>query len=85
MLQRISELADNLILTRFTDNPRSTDPEELCPMVPSTWNGSLVVDADPLSACQTAVNEATAGSTIVLCGSFFLAAETRQWFANLMQ
>ena len=82
MLQRISELADNLILTRFIGNPRFADPENLRPLISASWCGNLMVDSDPLSACRTAVENAVLGSTIVLCGSFFLVAETQQWFAS---
>ena len=82
MIQQITGLADTLMLTRFTGNPRFTDPEKLRPLVPSTWRGDLRLDCDPLSACRAVVKQAKPGTTIVVCGSFFLAAETRLWFAQ---
>ncbi|KAA1261677.1 Folylpolyglutamate synthase [Rubripirellula obstinata] len=81
MIRRITKLADTLVLTQFTSNPRFTDPESLRNYIPTSWQGTLMVEPDPLTACRIAVEKATPGSTIVLCGSFFLAAETRQWFA----
>jgi dihydrofolate synthase/folylpolyglutamate synthase len=82
MIVRIAGLASSLILTRFTGNPRFTNPESLRSTVPADWPGSLTVEPDPIAACRLAVRESTAGSTIVVCGSFFLAAETRPWFAE---
>lgn len=82
MLNRITMLANTLVLTQFTGNPRFTDPESLRQFVPESWSGTLIVDPDPLSACRVALKKTPAGSTLVLCGSFFLAAETRAWFAK---
>lgn len=80
MITRISALATSLILTRFTGNPRFTDPESLRLMVPAEWRGMLTVQPDPIAACRLAVQTSVAGSTIVVCGSFFLAAEIQPWF-----
>ncbi len=82
MVRCITKIADTLVLTQFTSNPRFTDPESLRQCIPASWRGHLMIEKDPLAACQLAVAKAKAGSTIVLCGSFFLVAETRQWFAD---
>ena len=82
MIRQISALADTLVLTRFTGNPRFTDPEKLRSHVPSSWTGPRVIDPDPISACGWAVDHAPVGSAIIVCGSFFLAAETQRWFAD---
>jgi dihydrofolate synthase/folylpolyglutamate synthase len=36
---------------------------------------------DPIEACQRGIEAVTPGGTLVVCGSFFLAAETRKWLA----
>lgn len=82
MLDLLSGMADELVLTRFFGNPRFRPPEELRPLVaPSLAQRTSVVE-DPIQACQAALDAVTPGGTLVVCGSFFLAAETRGWLAD---
>ena len=39
MLQRLSDIADELILTRFHTNPRFVDPKDLLPLLQQGWSG----------------------------------------------
>jgi dihydrofolate synthase/folylpolyglutamate synthase len=36
---------------------------------------------DPIEACEAALASVTPGGALVICGSFFLAAECRGWLA----
>ena len=81
MLSRLAELADHLVLTRFEGNPRYQPPEDLLPMVPDAIRPQTRVVARPIDACALAQQTASPGGVLVVCGSFFLAAETRHWLA----
>jgi dihydrofolate synthase/folylpolyglutamate synthase len=82
MLQSLSELADRLILTRFFGNPRFRPPEQLVPLVPGAVLQQTTLIEDPIAACSEGLRSVTPGGTLVICGSFFLAAETRVWVAD---
>lgn len=82
MLSALSSVADDLVLTRFTSNPRFWPPEDLRPLVPSTITERTLLIESPLDACQAGLEKAAPGGTLVICGSFFLAAETRQWLTT---
>ena len=79
MLERLVEPASDLVLTRFASNPRFRRPSELVPLVPSSFAGQVEVVDEPLAACQAALDRVKPGGVMVICGSFFLAAETREW------
>ncbi len=79
MLIRIATVTDSLILTQFAGNPRFTPTEDLLPLVPQALVESTAIAKDPIDACRLALKSATPGGMIVVCGSFFIAAETRQW------
>jgi dihydrofolate synthase/folylpolyglutamate synthase len=81
MLDLLSEIADELVLTRFFGNPRFQPPEELRPLVPESLAERTSLMEDPIQACQRGLDKVTPGGTLVICGSFFLAAETRHWLA----
>ena len=82
MLQSLSEQADELVLTRFFGNPRYVPPADLKPLVPHAKEAGSRVVEDPIEACRCALESVTPGGTLVVCGSFFLAAETRDWLAS---
>lgn len=87
MLNLIADLAtkvdlQSLCLTRFQGNPRFRPTTELLPLVPSSIADRVVVDDDPIAACQSALAHVHDGGMLVVCGSFFLAAETRHWMAG---
>ncbi|MBB3206988.1 dihydrofolate synthase/folylpolyglutamate synthase [Rhodopirellula rubra] len=46
-----------------------------------TW---FSTEDDPLTACQTAIESAGEDGVVVICGSFFLAAELRPWLSGLV-
>ncbi len=87
MLKRIAELAEridlrSLWLTRFRGNPRFHPTAELLPLVPSSVQSRTHVDEDPIAACELSMATISGGGTLIVCGSFFLAAETRHWMAT---
>ncbi|MGI9470076.1 MAG: bifunctional folylpolyglutamate synthase/dihydrofolate synthase [Rubripirellula sp.] len=79
MLQSLARIADRLLLTRFHGNPRFRDPQELLPLLPAVVAKQTPIIDDPIEACREGLRAAGAGGTLVVCGSFFLAAETRSW------
>ncbi len=81
MLHQLSPLADHLVLTRFAGNPRFRPAAELLDLVPLARAGSVQVVEQPIAACSTALDAVKPGGMLVVCGSFFLAAETREWLA----
>lgn len=82
MLARLAEFANELVLTRFQGNPRFQPPEDLLPMVPEAIRPQTQVVSRPIDACRIAQQLVTPGGVLVVCGSFFLAAETRHWLAE---
>lgn len=81
MLASLADLAAQLILTRFLGNPRFRPPQELKPLVPASMAEQTTLIENPLDACRRGVQSATPGGLLVVCGSFFLAGETRPWLA----
>lgn len=79
MLKRLADVGDEFVLTRFHDNPRYQSPEQLQPLVPASLQNNTSVIHQPIEACQHAISRVSPGGTVVVCGSFFLAAETRIW------
>ncbi|MEM1069703.1 MAG: Mur ligase family protein [Planctomycetota bacterium] len=82
MLNRLAEVSTRLVLTRFLGNPRYRDPEQLRPLVSESIRNQTEVVEDPLRACEIALSSTPPGGTLVVCGSFFLAAECRHWIAQ---
>lgn len=81
MLDLLTDIADELFLTRFLGNPRFRPPAELKPLVPEPLAKNTSVMQDPIEACEAAYCSVTPGGALVICGSFFLAAECRGWLA----
>lgn len=79
MLQSLAEVADRMILTRYHGNPRFRPPSELARLIPDSLRQRFDVVEDSQEACREGLRKATPGGTLVVCGSFFLAGETRQW------
>ncbi len=79
MLDSLAGVAERLILTRYHGNPRFRPPDQMTALVPASHRQSMLVIDDPIEACRHGLQLATPGGTLVVCGSFFLAAETRQW------
>ncbi len=80
MLHALREITDQFVLTRFWRNPRFRPTQELVNLLPESLKSNVAVVEDPIEACKTALTQVTPGGTLVVCGSFFLAAETREWF-----
>ncbi len=79
MLKRLMAISSQLVLTRFLGNPRFRDPALLLPLVPPEFADQTTVVDDPIRACEFALAEMPPGGVLVICGSFFLAAECRHW------
>jgi dihydrofolate synthase / folylpolyglutamate synthase len=80
MLAQLSEQADALILTRYHRNPRYREPAELMRDLPSSGphkDIEVQIIEDPIAAVKAAVARTNDAHLIVVCGSFFLAAEVR--------
>ncbi len=79
MLDRLVSSADELVLTQFQGNPRFTKAADLLPIADKTGCKNVQVIENPIDACRKALESVSPGGTMVVCGSFFLAAETRPW------
>ncbi|TWU44061.1 Folylpolyglutamate synthase [Novipirellula aureliae] len=84
MLGLLSPIADALVLTRYQGNPRYRDPHELFALLPQTIRIKTIVIDEPTAACDKALSLTVDGGVLVVCGSFFLAAETRPWMLAKM-
>lgn len=85
MLNLLSNVADELVLTQFVGNPRFQTTTQLQASVSDSMSTVTVVE-NPVQACQSALDSlkrSPSGGTLVVCGSFFLAAETRDWMKEL--
>ncbi len=83
MLSTLSQIADDLVITQFQGNPRYQPTAALMPLVPESMRSRVEAIDDPIQACRAGLGKAMAGGALVVCGSFFLAAETRTWLAEL--
>ncbi len=83
MLGQLASVADRFVFTRFLGNPRYQTTSELVRLAPHSHAQLSTTIEDPLEACKHALRATPAGGILVVCGSFFLAAETRGWFASL--
>lgn len=82
MLDALATVADQLVLTQFQRNPRYVTTDALLRLVPDPMRSRVTVVSDPIEACKMGLRQATPGGALVVCGSFFLVAETRDWIAN---
>ncbi len=85
MLDLLRRCLNAIVLTRYHGNPRYVPIKTLADLAGKTsvknpasaaW---FTTNDDPLAACQAAVDQAGQGGVVVVCGSFFLAAEVRPW------
>lgn len=83
MLHRLCETADRLILTRYHGNPRYRETTELMAALPPGINATI--EECPATALAIARQDACPAKDhlIVVCGSFFLAAEVRPLLATV--
>jgi len=86
ILNQLQSCFDEIILTRYHRNPRFVPTDELARLATRAGNLPFRVDDDPLHACQAAIDdvssEPNAPGVVVVCGSFFLAAEVRPWLTG---
>ena len=87
MLRQIIPHAETLVLTRFHGNPRFTPTRKLKLLAEAIqqengFQGEILVQEDPVSACRQARRSLSGGGRLVVCGSFFLAAEVGEYFHN---
>ncbi|EMI17201.1 folylpolyglutamate synthase/dihydrofolate synthase [Rhodopirellula maiorica SM1] len=96
MLAALAPMATHLVLTKYSGNPRYREPAEMLAMVPNADRPETNrpdgvphlrthVIADAIDACQRGRELASPGGALVICGSFFLAAEARQWILGLQR
>lgn len=82
MLDLLGDTVTDLVLTRFHGNPRYREPQELQSLILEPLAARTEVIDDPIAACEAALQSTPAGGVLVICGSFFLAAECRHWVQN---
>ncbi len=68
---------ETVVLTRYTDNPRSVPAEELAAFIGATSDRRVHVATTPAAAWECARRLAGSDDQIVITGSFFLIAELR--------
>ncbi|MCA9079863.1 MAG: bifunctional folylpolyglutamate synthase/dihydrofolate synthase [Planctomycetaceae bacterium] len=78
MLRHLIAFADELIVTRYCNNPRAVAPEDLATMARPLASIPISIVADPESALQACLTTADPDDLIVCTGSLFLAAEIRE-------
>lgn len=83
MLAILRGIPGKLILTQYHSNPRYLAAEKLWKLLPEKEKSNASMFDQPLEACEEAFRCAKQDhAIIVVCGSFFLAAETRPWILH---
>ncbi|WP_146409243.1 bifunctional folylpolyglutamate synthase/dihydrofolate synthase [Allorhodopirellula heiligendammensis] len=96
MLDLLRPCLSAVVLTQYHGNPRFVPVQTLAGLAAATVAGSsaspgpfispatawYVMEDDPVVACQTARELAGRDGIVVVCGSFFLAAEVRPWLVT---
>jgi len=77
MLAELCEVADAILLTRYHNNPRFREPQDLMRDLPASRTTIASIQDDPVTAVRESLSRVTGSHLIVVCGSFFLAAEIR--------
>lgn len=86
MLQELCDHCDAITLTRYHGNPRYREPAELMRDLPDEVGSQgkfAIVIEDPIVAVRAAIDRITGPHLVVICGSFFLAAEVRPMLLSL--
>ena len=73
----IASIADRVLATRYLENPRWVPPDDLADALERAGGNEVVRVDDPVEALHRAGDGLSTGDWIVVCGSFFLAAELR--------
>lgn len=83
MLRLLLPKFDQAIVTKYVNNPRAVEPDELRTIAHSIASAATIETApEPLSAWQRARAIAQPNDLICITGSFFLAAELRSRFRD---
>jgi len=77
MFRVLGSFFDEAYLTRYTNNPRSVDADELLRLWEQMSSSPARVYATPAEALETARSEAGSGDLVCVTGSVFLAGEVR--------
>ncbi|QEG01705.1 Folylpolyglutamate synthase [Stieleria maiorica] len=81
MAAELAKIADEVICTRYTTNPRAASADHLLaalvPHCQGRQNLRVRGVVDPQQALREGISSASPGGTLVICGSFFLAGELR--------
>jgi dihydrofolate synthase/folylpolyglutamate synthase len=77
MLARLLPKFDEVLLTRYRNNPRGASPDELARLAAAVDGRPRPLFDDSADAWQSARRQAAPEDLIVIAGSFFLAAELR--------
>lgn len=83
MLRRLCETAGRLVLTRYHGNPRYREPAELMAALPQGRTATIQECPETALAIARQNAQPPDKHLIVICGSFFLAAEVRPLVAGL--
>ena len=78
MLQRLLPGFDEVVFTRYLNNPRAVPPEEIAAIALELTGRQYPIYADPLDAWHDVRARAGADDLICVTGSFFIAAEIRR-------
>ena len=78
MLSRLVDQFDEVILTRYVENPRAVPPEQLAALLAKSSRLPREISPSPADAWDRAVARAGPDDLICVTGSLFLAAEIRQ-------
>jgi dihydrofolate synthase/folylpolyglutamate synthase len=77
MLDRVLGRFEEVVFTRYLNNPRAVPPEELAAIAKSLTGRSYTVCARPTDAWEHVRGLAGPDDLICVVGSFFIAAEMR--------
>lgn len=78
MLRLLLPHFDEVIFTRYQNNPRGVPPEELAALAAGTAATAPIVCPDPVTAWEEARSRVGPEDLICVTGSFFIAAEMRR-------
>jgi len=81
MLSSLCDSSDAMILTRYHGNPRYRETAEMFRDLPA--GRTAIIEDDPRAAVQAAIARVSGPHLVVVCGSFFLAAEVRPLILEL--
>jgi dihydrofolate synthase/folylpolyglutamate synthase len=78
MLQRLLPGFDEVVFTRYLNNPRAVPPEEIAAIASELSGRQYASYTDPLEAWRDVRARASTDDLICVTGSFFIAAEIRR-------